>query len=80
MVVPTGNLEDRRSLSPEQAAEVVARALEDRPVTVSTPAGRAAEVLNLVAPRLSDALMSRLHRRAPDSAAARGDAAGQVRE
>jgi NAD(P)-dependent dehydrogenase (short-subunit alcohol dehydrogenase family) len=72
MVVPTGNLEDRRSLSAEQAAEVVVRALEDRPVTVGTPVGRAAEVLNLVAPRLSDALMSRLHHRSPDSAAARG--------
>jgi len=29
-------------------------------------------VVNVVAPRLSDALMSRFHRSVPDSAAARG--------
>jgi hypothetical protein len=51
----------------------VVRALEDRPVTVDTAAGRAGELLNLAAPRLSDALMNRFHRRSPDSAAARGE-------
>ncbi|WP_378539348.1 SDR family NAD(P)-dependent oxidoreductase [Nocardioides sp. GCM10027114] len=71
MVVPTGNVEDRRQLTPEQAAQKVLRALEDRPVTVDTLAGRAGEVLNLLAPRLSDALMNRLHRASPDSARAR---------
>jgi NAD(P)-dependent dehydrogenase (short-subunit alcohol dehydrogenase family) len=72
MVVPTGNVEDRRQLTPEQAAAKVVRALEDRPVTVDTAAGRAGELLNLAAPRLSDALMSRFHRRTPDSQAAGG--------
>jgi NAD(P)-dependent dehydrogenase (short-subunit alcohol dehydrogenase family) len=71
MVVPTGNVEDRRQLTPEQAAAKVVRALEDRPVTVDTAAGRAGELLNLAAPRLSDALMNRFHRRTPDSHAAR---------
>ena len=73
MVVPTGNVEDRRQLTPEQAAVKVVRALEDRPVTVDTAAGRAGELLNLAAPRLSDALMNRFHRRTPDSHAARGE-------
>jgi NAD(P)-dependent dehydrogenase (short-subunit alcohol dehydrogenase family) len=86
MVVPTDNYEDRRGLTPEQAAERVVRALEDRPLTVDTRVGRAGELLNLVAPRLSDALMSRFHRGSPDSTAAsrtasqhrdRGDDAGQ---
>ena len=71
MVVPTGSYEDRRALTPEQAAAKVVRALEERPLTVDTWAGRAGEVLNIVAPRLSDALMSRFHRSAPDSDAAR---------
>ena len=71
MVVPTGNYEDRRGLTPGQAAERVVRALEDRPLTVDTRVGRAGELLNIVAPRLSDALMSRFHRSSPDSAAAR---------
>lgn len=70
MVVPTRNVEDRRSLSPEQAAVVVVRALEDRPVTVNTVAGTVGEWVGLLAPRLSDALFHRMHARAPDSAAA----------
>ncbi len=70
MVVPTDNYEDRRGLTPKQAADRVIRALEDRPLTVDTGVGRAGELLNIVAPRLSDALMSRFHRRSPDSAAA----------
>ncbi len=49
------------------------RALEDRPVTVDNAVARVGELLNLVAPRLSDALMSRYDRAHPDSAAARGE-------
>ena len=40
MVVPTGSYEDRRALTPEQAAAKVVRALEERPLTVDT-VGRA---------------------------------------
>jgi len=73
MVVPTESFEDRRGLTAEQAAAKVVRALEDRPVVVGTAAGYVGEVLNLVAPRLSDALMARYDRMAPDSKAARGE-------
>ena len=70
MVVPTDVYDNRASMSAEQAAAEVVRALEDRPVTWDTVAGRVGEVANIVAPRLSDALMSRFHRAVPDSAAA----------
>jgi NAD(P)-dependent dehydrogenase (short-subunit alcohol dehydrogenase family) len=60
--------------TPDQAAALVVRALEDRPLTISTTVGNVAEVLNLVAPRLMDWLASTASRRYPDSAAARGDA------
>jgi short-subunit dehydrogenase len=70
MVGPTEAYRRVPALSPEQAAERVVRALEDRPLTVNVLAGTAAEVLNLVAPRLSDALFHRMHRRFPDSPAA----------
>ncbi|MCW2764710.1 MAG: short-chain dehydrogenase/reductase, partial [Nocardioides sp.] len=60
-----------RGKSPEWAAGRIVRALEDRPVTVSTRSGNVGEVLNLVAPRLSDAMFSRFDRLFPDSAAAR---------
>ncbi len=72
MVVPTDVYDNRASMSPEQAAAKVVRALEDRPVTWDTAAGRVGGVFNVLAPRLSDALMSRFHRKMPDSAAARG--------
>jgi short-subunit dehydrogenase len=70
MAGPTDVYRRAPALTPEQAAEKVVRALEDRPVTVNDAAGSIAEVLNLVAPRLSDALFHRLHRRFPDSRAA----------
>jgi NAD(P)-dependent dehydrogenase (short-subunit alcohol dehydrogenase family) len=57
--------------SPEQAALLVVRALEDRPLTISTVAGRVGEVLNLVAPRAMDAAMAVMAVRMPDSRAAR---------
>lgn len=58
--------------TPEEAAEVIVRALEDRPLTISTTVGNVAEVLNLVAPRLMDAVAATGSRRFPDSPAARG--------
>jgi NAD(P)-dependent dehydrogenase (short-subunit alcohol dehydrogenase family) len=58
--------------TPEQAAALVVRALEDRPLTISTAVGNVSEVLNLVAPRLMDLVASTASRRFPDSAAARG--------
>jgi NAD(P)-dependent dehydrogenase (short-subunit alcohol dehydrogenase family) len=61
------------SKSPEQAAALVVRALEDRPLTISTTVGNVAEVLNLLAPRLMDAVAATASRRFPDSAAARGE-------
>ena len=72
MVVPTDAYDNRASMTAEQAAAKVVRALEDRPVTWGTAAGRVGTVVNAVAPRLSDAMMSRFHRAVPDSAAARG--------
>jgi short-subunit dehydrogenase len=62
-----------RGASPEQAAVQVLRALEERPLTVNTLAGDVGEVVNLVAPRLSDWLFHRFDRMFPDSEAARGD-------
>lgn len=72
MVTPT-DAYDGRGSSPEQAAERVVRALEDRPVTVDVLTGRLGELANLAAPRLSDAAFHRIDRRFPDSAAARGE-------
>jgi NAD(P)-dependent dehydrogenase (short-subunit alcohol dehydrogenase family) len=72
MSAPTEAYDRLPGRSPEEAAATVVRALEDRPLTVSTVPGRVGEVLNLVAPRLSDAAFHRLDRRMPDSRAAQG--------
>jgi NAD(P)-dependent dehydrogenase (short-subunit alcohol dehydrogenase family) len=78
MIGPTDAYRRAPALTPEQAAARVVRALEDRPLTVDTVAGSVAEVLNLVAPRLSDALHFHVARRIPDSpAAARHQAPGE---
>ena len=71
MITATDAYRRAPAKSPEDAARLVVRALEDRPVTISTAAGRVGEVLNLVAPRLSDAGMGLLAARMPDSPAAR---------
>ncbi len=64
MVAPTQAYDDLPAMSAERAAEHVVRALEDRPVVWNVPAGVAGEVLGFVSPRLVDAVMHRLHRRA----------------
>lgn len=70
MIGPTDVYRRAPAMSPERAAAKVVRALEDRPLTVNTLAGSAAEVLNLLAPRLSDAVSHAAAKRFPDSPAA----------
>ncbi|MBJ7528023.1 MAG: SDR family NAD(P)-dependent oxidoreductase [Nocardioides sp.] len=71
MIAPTEAYAGRGE-TPERAGARVVRALEDRPVTVDTLAGRLGEIVTIAAPRLSDAVFSLVDARFPDSAAARG--------
>lgn len=71
MVAPTEAYADARAESPDEAAQKVVRALEDRPLTVNTLVGSTVEVMNLLTPRLSDLLLAAFDKRSPDSAAAR---------
>ncbi|HSE08722.1 MAG TPA: SDR family NAD(P)-dependent oxidoreductase [Nocardioidaceae bacterium] len=75
MIGPTDIYRRTPAMTPERAAEKVVRALEDRPLTVNTLAGSVAEVLNLVVPRLSDAVSHAAAKRFPDSPAAARHAA-----
>jgi NAD(P)-dependent dehydrogenase (short-subunit alcohol dehydrogenase family) len=72
MITATDAYDRAPAKTPEQAAALIVRACEDRPSTIGTPVSNVAEVLNLVAPRLMDALASAAARRFPDSPAARG--------
>nr|WP_218849529.1 SDR family NAD(P)-dependent oxidoreductase [Nocardioides perillae] len=76
MVAPT-EAYSGRGATPEQAAERLVRALEDRPITLDTLPGAVGEVANLVWPRGMDLLFHLLDRRHPDSAAARGEAGAE---
>ncbi len=82
MIEATHAYRELPAKTPEQAAQLVVRALEDRPLTISTAAGRVGEVLNLVAPRAMDAGMALLSVRVPDSPAAvahvRGETPGRA--
>jgi NAD(P)-dependent dehydrogenase (short-subunit alcohol dehydrogenase family) len=70
MIGPTNVYQKSPAMSPEQAAARIVRALEDRPLTISTWVGNVTEVANLLAPRLSDAISHAAARRFPDSPAA----------
>jgi short-subunit dehydrogenase len=72
MIGPTEVYATSPALSPEQAADRIVRALEDRPITIDTTLGRVAEVINLALPRVSDAILHHVSRRFPDSKAALG--------
>lgn len=71
MIAETHVYERSPAKTPQQAAELVVRALEDRPLTINTRIGDVAEVLNLLVPRLMDGVASAASRRFPDSPAAR---------
>jgi NAD(P)-dependent dehydrogenase (short-subunit alcohol dehydrogenase family) len=65
MIRPTHAYRKLPALSPEQAAAKVVRALEDRPLTISTTVGNVSEVANLLAPRLTDAVSHRFSKMFP---------------
>jgi NAD(P)-dependent dehydrogenase (short-subunit alcohol dehydrogenase family) len=72
MIVATEAYRRAPARTPEQAAELVVRALEDRPLTLGSAVSSLGELANLLAPRLTDALFALSDRRMPDSRAARG--------
>lgn len=78
MIAPTEAYARLRALTPEQAAETVVKALEDRPVTVDLLSARLLELANVVAPRLTDLAFSLADRAFPDSAAARAGSTGRT--
>ena len=75
MTAPTEVYRQTPMLSPEEAAELVARALIERPVHLSTRVGVLAQVLHMVLPRLSQAIMSVGYRMFPESRRALGEQA-----
>jgi thioester reductase-like protein/short-subunit dehydrogenase len=67
MIAPTG-YRGLPSSSPERAAALVVKALEERPEILSLPEGRAAELATLVTPRLARFAAHLAYRAMPESA------------
>ncbi|MFD8493594.1 SDR family oxidoreductase [Amycolatopsis sp. NPDC059657] len=69
MITPTGSsYRVIPSSSPERAAALVVKALEERPVVLSLPEGRAAELATLVGPRFMRFAAHLAYRAMPESA------------
>ena len=72
MIAPTKIYEKMPVATPDDAADMVAEAIIARPKRIATKLGIAAEVLHLVAPRVTEVVMNTAYRMFPDSAAAQG--------
>jgi len=77
MIAPTKIYEQMPVATPDEAADMVAEAITARPKRIATRLGIAAEVLHLVAPRVTEVVMNTAYRMFPDSAAAKGEQDGR---
>jgi NAD(P)-dependent dehydrogenase (short-subunit alcohol dehydrogenase family) len=77
MIAPTKIYEQMPVATPDEAADMVAEAITARPKRIATRLGIAAEVLHLVAPRVTEVVMNTAYRMFPDSAAAKGEEGGR---
>ncbi len=72
MIAPTKMYESVPTLTPDEAADLIAEAIIERPVRIATRTGIFAQLLYAVAPRLYEVIMNTAFRMFPDSAAAQG--------
>jgi short-subunit dehydrogenase len=72
MIAPTRMYEHLPTISAEEAAEMIVEAIIHRPVRVATRLGIFAQIVHLIAPRVSQLVMNTGYQMFPDSAAARG--------
>ncbi|QIX26451.1 SDR family oxidoreductase [Nocardioides sp. JQ2195] len=77
MIAPTKLYDKFPTISPAQAADVVIKALVERPHEVNTALGNAGAVAHTVAPKAAFRLLNMAYHVFPDSAAARGDEDGK---
>ena len=73
MIAPTNLYNNVPTLSPEEAADMIAQACIFKPVRVATRLGIVGEVVHALAPRVAQIAMNTSFRMFPDSSAAKGD-------
>jgi hypothetical protein len=74
MIAPTKIYDKFPTISPAQAADMVVRALVDRPHEINTTLGNVGALAHTLVPRTSHRILHLAYRVFPDSAAARGTA------
>jgi NAD(P)-dependent dehydrogenase (short-subunit alcohol dehydrogenase family) len=77
MIAPTKIYESVPTLSPEDAADLVAQAIVYKPVRIATRLGIFGEVLHALVPRVAQIIMNTTFRMFPDSTAAQGRKDGE---
>jgi NAD(P)-dependent dehydrogenase (short-subunit alcohol dehydrogenase family) len=76
MIAPTKLYDKFPTISPAQAADLVVRAMVERPHEINTLLGNAGAVAHTVAPKTAFRVLNLAYHVFPDSAAAKGDEAG----
>jgi NAD(P)-dependent dehydrogenase (short-subunit alcohol dehydrogenase family) len=77
MIAPTKIYDAFPTISPAQAADLVLKAIRHQPHEINTFMGTAGEVSHAVAPHAVFRILNEAYKIFPDSAAARGDGAGE---
>lgn len=72
MIAPTGLYNNVPTLSPEEAADLIAQACIFKPVRIATRLGITGQLLHAVLPRVAQIAMNTSFRMFPDSGAAKG--------
>ncbi len=72
MIAPTKMYDNVPTISPDEAAEMVRKAVIFRPQRIATRLGIFSQVLHMLAPKVSEIVMNSAFRMFPDSAAAKG--------
>ena len=73
MIAPTKMYDSVPTLTPEEAADLVVKAIIERPSRVATRMGIFAATLNALVPKAYEVIMNTAYEMFPDSAAAKGD-------
>ena len=73
MIAPTKMYESVPTLSPDEAADLVVKGIIEKPSRIATRLGIFSAVLNAIAPKAYEVIMSTAFELFPDSAAAKGD-------
>jgi NAD(P)-dependent dehydrogenase (short-subunit alcohol dehydrogenase family) len=80
MIAPTKIYDKFPTISPAQAADLVIKAIVDRPHAINTLLGNAGAVAHTVAPKLAFRVLNMAYQVFPDSAAAKGQGSPGTRE